>query len=139
MTNRKETMPEIEEPFGPAYNIESAALKTFRARARRGAPYNPAYAEAIEKAVLARQRAEAGIGLPAAKPKCHCASGTAYSDGRDIHKAVRAQQAAALARCPSQERRARTPAQWLAMYQVAMEAKAKAAIEARVARQRRAA
>jgi hypothetical protein len=116
---------QIEEPFGPTYNIESAKLKTFRAKARRGAPYDPAYADAIERAVLARQRIEAGIGLPAVKPKCHCASGTAHNDGRDIHKAVRAQQAAALAACPGQERRARTDAQWRTKYAAAMADKAK--------------
>jgi hypothetical protein len=118
-------MREIEEQFGPTYNIESAKLKTFRAKARRGAPYDPAYAEAVQRAVLARQRTEAGIGLPVVTPKCRCASGTAHNDGAAIHKAVRAQQAAALAACPGQERRARTPEQWRSKYAAAMADKAK--------------
>jgi hypothetical protein len=120
------TMREIEEQFGPTYDIDSAKLKTFRAKARRGAPYDPAYADAVEKAVLARQRTQAGIGLPAVTPKCHCASGTALNDGAEIHKAIQRQQAAALAAYPGQVRRARTPAQWKAMYQDAMAAKAAA-------------
>ncbi|MBO0716107.1 MAG: hypothetical protein J2P55_02070 [Rhizobiales bacterium] len=118
-------MRQIEEPFGPAYNVDSAALRKFRAKARRGAPYDPAYAEAVERAVLARQRIEAGIGLPAVNPKCHCASGTAHNDGREIHKAVQRQQAAALEAYPAQIRRARTPQQWRTMYAEAMADKAK--------------
>jgi hypothetical protein len=137
-------MIQIEEPFGPTYNIDSAKLRTFRAKARKGLSAlsreeRHAYADAIERAVLARQRTEAGIGLPAVTPKCHCASGTAHNDGADIHRAIRAQQAAALARCPAQERRARTPAQWQAMYEQAMTAKEKARVAALIAAQRRAA
>jgi hypothetical protein len=111
---------EVEEPFGPEYPDLGATVAKFRAKARRGAPYNPAYADAIEKAILAKQRAQLGIGLPAKNPKCNCASGTSYNDGRDIHAAIQRQQAAALAACPGQVRRARTPAQWQALYAEAM-------------------
>jgi hypothetical protein len=105
----------ICEPFGPAYDIDSAALKKFR----RNGGDRQAYGAAVEAAVKAAQRA-ALMGAGETMPRPNCASGTWHSDGREISKAVRAQHRARLAACPSQERRARKPHQWEAMYEEAM-------------------
>lgn len=114
----------MEDDFGPEYNIDSAALKKFRHRARKGLATlsrddRAAYAAAIEAAVISAQRLALKRAAPSI-PRPNCASGTTHNTGEAIHNAVRAQHRAALAACPSQERRARSPAQWQEMYEVAM-------------------
>jgi hypothetical protein len=115
------------EDHGPEYNIDGAALKKFRHRARKGLATMSradrlAYAAAIEAAVLSAQRLALRRAAPSI-PRPNCASGTAYTTGAAIMKAIREQHHASLLACPSQQRRARTPAQWLEMYAAAMEEK----------------
>lgn len=121
---------EIEEPFGPNYNVEGAALQKFRRQARGAGSlsemlpaHRRAYGEAVEKAVLAKQRS-ALFGALEPERKAPCASGTWHSDGAKISAAVRAQQAARLQASAAADRRNRTPAQWAAMYRAAMREKA---------------
>jgi hypothetical protein len=95
--------------------------------------YRVQYAEAVEQAVLASQRASLAPKR-AAVFTANCASGTFHNDGEAIGKAVVARHRAALTAYPAQERRARTPNQWSEMYAEAMyekrrrEAKAQAPI-----------
>lgn len=112
---------------GPAYNVESAALKKFRRLAAKGlhtlsAEDRRAYGEAVENAL--RTKAPALAAVPQHKP--NCASGTYHNTGEAIHKAMQAKQRAALSACPSQERIARKPHVWQQMYEDAMAEKAKA-------------
>lgn len=106
---------EAPAPFGPVYNLESASLKKFR----RAGVISKAYGEAVEQAVLASQRAALNRAAPSLS-RPNCASRTYHNNGADIDKAVKAQQRAALAACPSQVRRARSAAVWQAMYDAAM-------------------
>jgi hypothetical protein len=76
------------------YNVTSAALTKFRWQARNGLAElsyeeRRAYGEAIERAILAKQRSELQGSIGPIKPRVRCASGTDYSDGADIHEAVR--------------------------------------------------
>jgi hypothetical protein len=106
---------EICEQFGPAYNVESAALKKFR----RNGGDRKAHGQAVLDAVLTAQRGQlrtAGETIP----RPNCASGTLHSAGRDILKAVASQHRAKLAACASQQRRDRTPAEWRKLYAEAM-------------------
>lgn len=112
---------------GPEYTISSSALVIHRRKAREGLTTlsraeRQTYGLAVETAVRAAQ---------AAQCRRHCepghnspsASGTWHNTGEAIHKAVAAQQRAALLAYPSQVRKSRTDAEWLAMYDAAMEAK----------------
>jgi hypothetical protein len=112
---------------GPEYDIDSAALKKYRRMSKDGLHQltweeRRAYGEAVEKAVLAKQRS---FLKSHTEPECKplCASGTYHSEGEDIHKAMQAKHRAALAAAPARERRSRTPAQWQAMYDEAMQGK----------------
>jgi len=114
----------VPKSFGPEYDIESAALKKFRRMARKGLSHlstdeRRAYGAAVEAATLARQRAFLK-SHGEAEPRPSCASGTWHTTGAAIDAAIRSQHKAALAACPSRERRARTPQQWQAMYADAM-------------------
>lgn len=115
-----------EDLHNPRYDIGSAQLTKFRGVANRAGGvmglerfYRVQYAEAVEQAVLASQRASLAPKREAVF-KAGCASGTFHSDGDAIGRAIVGQHRAALAACPAQERRARTPAQWQAMYDEAM-------------------
>ena len=117
-------MPE----YGPTYNIDSTNLKKFRFMAKDGLKelsYNEryAYGEAVEKAVLAKQKAEARVGLDLTEHRINCASGTNYTTGAEIHKAVRLQQYNSLMGYPSKVRRNRSDIEWRGMYNDAMELK----------------
>ena len=117
------------EDEGPEYNIDGAALKKFRFRARKGLATvskteRREYGAAVEAAVLAAQRAalrRAGVSLPTPR----CASGTTHNTGAAIDKAIRDQQRAALLAFPSQVRRARSPHEWRSKYDEAIAAKRK--------------
>jgi hypothetical protein len=114
----------MKDDEGPEYNIDSATLKKFRHRARKGLAAlsradRLAYAAAIEAAVISAQRVALRRAAPPI-PRPNCASGTTHNTGEAINNAIRAQHRAALAACPSQERRARSPAQWQTMYDAAM-------------------
>ena len=121
----RRTYQEREDDLhNPRYDIGSAQLTKFRKLARHGLNTLSRaeienYADAVEQAVLASQRA-AVMGTREVVFKAGCASGTFHNNGADVIKAVLHQQRAALAACPSQERRARTPNQWQAMYDEAM-------------------
>lgn len=116
----------LQEPFGPDYDLDSAALKKFRAVANRNGGVmkleqfaRRAHAEAVEKAVRAKHRSFLAQGSePKATPRC--ASGTWHNTGQAIHDAIRAQQHGDLMRCASQIRRAREPSVWRSMYAAAM-------------------
>lgn len=117
----------------PPYVVTSAALSKYRWLARQGLAAltkeeRRAYGSAVEQAILAKQRSEllASLGRPA-NPKPRCASGTGFSNGADIHEAIKQQQRHALFAAPSQIRRRRTGAEWRQLYNEAMAAKAAAA------------
>ena len=80
------------------------------------------YAEAVEEAFLGLQRSALRRNLEP-ESRCPCASGTRHSDGKKISAAVRAQHAAQLAAYPAKVRRERTPVEWQAMYDEAMQEK----------------
>lgn len=115
------------EPFGPDYNVDSPSLRKFRKSSRDGiATLSAAERRTYGAAVEARIKELQASGLnnrrvTASRPIC--ASGTFHNDGAAIHKAVKAQQHAALMACASKERRDRTPAVWRAMYDAAMQEK----------------
>jgi hypothetical protein len=117
----------------PPYDVTSVTLAKYRWLAREGLATltkkeRHAYGEAVEQAILAKQRSElfASLGRPA-NPKARCASGTPFSDGADIHEAIKQQQRNALRAAPSQIRRKRTDAEWRQLYEQAMAEKARAA------------
>ena len=115
-------MSDICEPFGPLYP-ELPAVKKYRRAAKQGlaslsSAERRAYGEAVEKAILAKQRSELQRELPTRN--CHCASGTNHNSGKAIHTAMNAKLRAALLACPSQERRARPDHVWHQMYAAAM-------------------
>jgi hypothetical protein len=109
-------------PFGPTYNIDSAALKKFRRVDSLGGTleqFRKAYGEAVEKAVLAAQRSQLRrAAVPERRP--NCASGTWHTTGAAIDKAIRQQHRAALLACPGQIRRARPADEWRKLYDAAM-------------------
>jgi hypothetical protein len=112
---------------GPEYNITSAALQKFRARARKGLKtwdrdQRQLYGAAVEEAVLSALQAQCNRHGEV-MPRPHCASGTWHTTGEEIEAAIRTRQNNALLACPGQERRARTPEKWLEMYAAAMEQK----------------
>lgn len=109
--------------YGPLYPDLGAGLAKHRRAARKGlSKMTPgdrhAYGEAVEQAVLARQRSELQRELPT--HNVHCASGCSSPDGAVIHRHLQNKQRAALLACPSQERRARTDDKWREMYEEAM-------------------
>jgi hypothetical protein len=114
-------MSEICEPFGPNYPDLPAVKKHRKPLASLSRDQRRAYGEAVETAIRKLQRAALQRELP--EHRCNCASGTNHNDGAAISAAMRAKHRAALLAAPSQERRARTPRQWEAMYAEAMEAK----------------
>jgi hypothetical protein len=112
------------DPY-PIYNIDSAALKKHRAKARNGLGDLSrqeilAYAAAVEKAVLAKQRSQLRQSLEPTESRPNCASGTCYTTGAEISAAIREQQRNALLAYPAKVRRARTDVEWAAMYEKAM-------------------
>jgi hypothetical protein len=115
------------EQFGPVYP-DLPAVNKHRKAARDGLALmsrdaRQAYGLAVETAIRAKQRAELQRELPS--HNVSCASGTNHNDGAAIHKAMQAKQRAALLAAPAQERRARKPAVWQAMYDAAMADKRK--------------
>ncbi len=124
---------------GADYPTLGATVAKWRWRAREGLQSltheeRQAYGEAVERAILALQRAEADRGLPPISPKVHCASGTLHNTGEAIHSAIREQQARTLAAYPSHVRRKRTAIEWGDMYKAAMaEKRAAAALAAKEA------
>jgi hypothetical protein len=117
----------------PPYDVTSATLAKYRWLARKGLAAltkeeRRSYGKAVEQAILAKQRSEllASLGRPA-NPKPRCASGTPFSDGAEIHEAIKQQQRGALLSAPSQIRRRRTDAEWRQLYNEAMAAKSAAA------------
>ena len=71
---------------GPDYPTLGATVAKWRWRAREGLQSlareeRQAYGAAVERAILALQRAEANRGLPPISPKVHCASGTPHNTG----------------------------------------------------------
>jgi hypothetical protein len=108
--------------FGPEYPT-LAGLDKHRRAARQGLDgmtreARQAYGLAVETAIRAKQRSE--LQRVYTSHNCNCASGTNHNSGAAIHKAMQAKQRAALLAAPSQERRARSPAKWKAMYDRAM-------------------
>jgi hypothetical protein len=99
----------IQEPFGPVYNIEAAPLQKSRAQVRVAGSLaalpiedRHAYGEAVEKAILAKQRSELmSAAYAEAAPRPRCASGAIHNDGAKISAALRAQQRAKLQACKS--------------------------------------
>lgn len=119
---------EAERKEGPRYDLNSASLAKFRQAAKEGLStldraQVAAYAKAVEAAVFASQTSWLRGGAEKPIAPSNSASGTYHSRGEDISAAIRAKQKAALSACPGQIRRARTPAQWAAMYAEALEAK----------------
>ena len=123
---------------GPLYPDLGAGVAKYRRMAGKGgvAKMPPAmryaYGEAVEKAILAKQRSELQRELPTHAPRCP--SGCASPDGDVIHRHMQNKQRAALLACPAMERRARTPQQWAEMYEEAMADKRKREADAKLAR-----
>jgi hypothetical protein len=80
-----------------------------------------AYALAVEKAVRAKQRAEHARAFTPPSP--NCASGTFHNNGEDIGRAVAAQNRTRANAAARRDRSKRTPRQWQAMYDAAMQEK----------------
>jgi hypothetical protein len=126
MARRRSYAERQEDIANPRYDVGSAQLTKFRAVANAAGGvmalerfYRVQYANAVEQAVLASQRASLAPRREAAVP-ARCASGTFHNDGESIGKAVVARHRAALSSYPSQVRRARQPNEWRAMYEQAM-------------------
>jgi hypothetical protein len=119
-------MTTLLEQFGPDYPDLGASVAKYRRKAKesifaRTKAERDSNADAIENAIRAKQRSALQRELPS--HRVSCASGTDYSDGREISAAVRQQHRSALQACPSQIRRARAPHVWEDMYNEAMAAK----------------
>jgi hypothetical protein len=118
-TMRRNRITDDDGQFGPHYTIGSTALAKFRRQARKAGgamsldrAERIAYANAVEAAVLKAQRpAQREVVFTSAS-----ASGTFHNNGDDIHRAVLAQQRAALHR----QGPGRTPEQWQVAYDLAM-------------------
>lgn len=112
------------EGHGPVYDVDGAGLHKFRRASRRGLKHlapedRRAYGEAVERAILAKQRSRLrSFTPPDLRPSC--ASGTWHTTGADIDAAIKAQQGAALLNCPGQIRRSRSPDEWRRLYDEAM-------------------
>jgi len=121
-------MANIVEQFGPAYNLDSPALRKYRALARHVGSiskmlpqHRRAYAEAVEAAIRAkRPRSETPL------PKPNCASGTFHNNAADIERAIREQNRRRQNAAAMRDRSNRTPEQWRAMYAAAMAEKRQA-------------
>lgn len=107
---------------GPLYPELGPSVAKWRRipRAEMTPEQSAAHAGAIEQRIRYLQRV-ALLGNREAAHSCPCASGTWHNmaDGA-IGKAVREQQARALAAYPSQVRRARLDGMWVSMYALAM-------------------
>ena len=115
----------------PPYDVTSGALAKYRWLAREGLAAltkeeRHAYGKAGTPSWLSSDQNLASLGRPA-NPKPQCASGTPFSDGAEIHEAIKQQQRNALLSAPSQIRRRRTDAEWHQLYSEAMAAKSAAA------------
>ena len=113
--------PDYPRELGPE-------VSTHRRKANGGLHKLPreqriAYGDAVERAILRKQRAEFQHASCEPGHKAKCASGTWCTTGATIDAAIKQQHRAALAAAPGQERRARTPEQWQAMYDEAMREK----------------
>lgn len=129
-TKAPKTPEQLAIESGPAYLVAmGATVAKLRSKAARNGlaalshKDRQAYGAAVEKAILAKQRTEFMAQNSETVHRPNCASGTWYTTGADIDKAIKSRQRAALAACPSQERRAREPQVWARMYEEAMEAK----------------
>lgn len=126
---------EPEEPFGPEYPKElGATVAKFRRKARKGlgklsSAERRAYGNAVHAAILSKQRSALSRVTSTYRP--NCASGTSYSDGREISAAVRRQHESALRAHVAAVRRNRTPKEWRDMYREAMAAKARSQLPRR--------
>lgn len=78
------------DAFGPTYpNL--ATVEKFRKLARAGKP-DDGYGAAVLDAIRKLQRSEMlRWGVNRSEARCHCASGTNHNTGKDILKAVAAQ------------------------------------------------
>jgi alpha-amylase/alpha-mannosidase (GH57 family) len=114
----------ILEPFGPKYPDLGARVAKFRRipKNQLTEDHKREYGEAIESAIRSLQRSEffRHHCFNPISPLPHCASGTWYSEGDDIHKAIREQQKRALWNYPEQVRKKRTQVEWQELYNKAM-------------------
>jgi hypothetical protein len=117
---RKSNLDCPKDQFGPIYNINAGAA--FRRREGALASWaredRQAYGAAIEAAVLASQAAALRREVTEQRP--NCASRSWANAPGEVGEVVRRQHAAALAACPSQVRRSRTPQEWESLYVDAM-------------------
>jgi hypothetical protein len=114
--------------FGPVYPDLGPSVAKYRRAAKAGLAslskaQRHAYADAIEKAIRAKQRAALQRELPS--HRVSCTSGTNHNDGTAIDAAIRQQHRSALQAYVSKVRRDRTPQQWSDMYEKAMAEKRK--------------
>jgi hypothetical protein len=115
----------MSEDQGPLYPDMGLAVAKYRKipKAKLTAEQRDAYSAAIVAKIKSLQRSELIGDLTPTSPKCVCASGTTFSRGEDIHRAVREQQKRALLAYPAKVRKARTNWEWEDMYKKAMEKK----------------
>jgi hypothetical protein len=132
----RRTWKEREEDLhNPLYPVAlGAKVAKFRRLARRGLgqltiEQRRAYGTEVELAIRAKQLGELYAGCTFARPLANtaeCASGTAFNDGADIHRAIRTQQLTRLHGALAASHRARTPQQWAELYDEAMADKRRA-------------
>jgi len=117
----------ILDPFGPEYPRDlGATVAKFRRLTRRGlgkltCEDRRAYGNAVSAAIRSKQRSQ--WSRVTSSPRPYCASGTAYSDGRDISAAIRRQHVSALQAYVAAVRRNRTDKEWRDLYGRAMKEK----------------
>lgn len=119
----------VPEEFGPTYPALPASVAKHRRRAAAAGgvaamdrKLRREYGAAVGEAIRALQRSELRRASPPGRNP-RCASGTAYTTGKEIHEAIRRQHRAALASYPDFERRNRPPDVWWSMYRSAMKEK----------------
>jgi hypothetical protein len=113
---------------GPIYPDLGPGVAKHRRAAKRGLmklskAQRHAYADAIEKAIRAKQRAALQRELPS--HHVNCSSRTTHTTGEAIHEAIRQQHRSALQAHVSRVRRNRKPCEWAKMYKKAMAEKRK--------------
>jgi hypothetical protein len=119
----------VREHISPVYDITSPTLQRFRQKARNGLADLSReeivkYAEAVERAILAKQRSALRRSSEP-EHRCNCASRTWHNDADAIHRAILAQQRAALNAAAERDRHGRSDATILELYTEAMAAKRK--------------
>ena len=112
----------ILEPFGPLYPDLGASVAKFRRIENPTREQRVAHADAIEKAILAKQRQALQREVPSIPASCESGTWHNNADGK-VGAAIRQQHRTALFAYVDTVRRERTPKQWEKLYKEAMKEK----------------